>query len=480
MRARLAFRMLATASAILLGGSPAVAQSGARVTGTVSDSITGAPLADAVVQLVARTDRNRSATTRTDSAGRFAFDSVEPGPYVAGFLHPRLDSLYIAAPVREIDVPRTGAVQLRLFVPSRRALVSAHCGPTAATDSSGVFLGRVRPARDGAQGTKASIAIRWVELTVGNGIRRQLPIVEAETDSRGAFAVCGLPAETRLLVQAWSPRDTSGLIELEIPASGLLLRDLHVGAYQSVVIASPAGPDSATGIVDSIMVLRGTGRLRGTVRGENAMPVAGATVRVRGSESAATTDPSGSFTLGALPTGTHSLEATAIGFQPARVSVDITDGDASPADVVLRPVGPVLDTVRVFGTRDRIAPWRSEFDGRRKLGLGRFLDEAAIEKRDPMTVADLLSSMPGVTIRTGLYSSRSMVMLRSISAGGYCVPTFYIDGIPMDVAEGGIDALVSARQVRAVELYRSKVLTPSAFAARSGCGTIVIWTGMRG
>jgi hypothetical protein len=71
-----------------------------------------------------------------------------------------------------------------------------------------------------------------------------------------------------------------------------------------------------------------------------------------------------------------------------------------------------------------------------------------------------------------------MVMLRS-TTGGYCAPTFYIDGIRTDLVGSGIDALVSARQVRAVELYRSKNLTPSAFAASSNCGLIVIWTGMR-
>jgi hypothetical protein len=202
-------------------------------------------------------------------------------------------------------------------------------------------------------------------------------------------------------------------------------------------------------------------------------------VRVRGSDGSAITDPAGSFSLGSMPTGTHALEAAAIGFQPLRVAVDITDGDfeSPPANLVLHPAGPVLDTMRVFGKRDLGAPWQAQFDMRRKLGLGRFLDEAAIEKRDPMTVTDLMSSIPGLTIRSGNYSSRSTVMMRS-AKGGYCIPAYVIDGIPTNVGDASIDWFVSARQVRGVELYRSENLTPSEFP-RSRCGTIVIWTGMR-
>ena len=501
MRARLASLMLAAASTIAFGStawsqSPSndaardaataanrvrdhVTRNDARVNGTVFDSITGAPLPNAVVQLVGRTDRNRSVTTRSDAQGRFVFDSVAPGAYVAGFLHPRLDSLHLAAPLREVNVPASGAIGLRLFVPSRRSLVAAHCGPTAARDTgAALFLGRVRPASNDVTPVKSTVSIKWVELTIDRGIRRQLPTVEAQTDASGGFAICGLPSDTRLLVQAWSARDTSGLVELDMPADGLLLRDLHVGTFQTATVASAAGPDSvAAGTVDSVIVLRGNGRLRGTIRTEKAMPVAGATVRVRGGESVATTDATGSFMLSALPTGTHSVEATAIGFQPTRAPVDIIEADAPPADLVMRPVGKVLDTMRVFASRDLPTPWRARFEERRKMGLGRYLDEAAIEKRDPMTVTDLLSSMPGVTIRSNSLSSRSTIMVRA--TGGYCYPAYFIDGVPVEVGRSSIDNFLSAREVRAVELYRSRILTPAEFAFRESCGTIVIWTGMR-
>ena len=501
MRARLAALILAAASPIAFSStaksqSPSdhgvrdevtapnrvpghVTRNDARVNGTVFDSITGAPLPGAVVQLVGRSDRNRSVTTRSDADGRFVFDSVAPGAYVAGFLHPRLDSLHLAAPLRDVTVPASGAIGLRLFVPSRRALVAAHCGPTAARDmGAALFLGRVRPASNDATPVKSTVSIKWVELTIDRGIRRQLPTVEAQTDASGGFAICGLPADTRLLVQAWSARDTSGLVELDMPADGLLLRDLHVGAFQSAMVVPMAGPDStAGGAADSVLVLRGSGRLRGTIRTEKAMPVAGATVRVRGSESVATTDATGGFTLSSLPTGTHALEATAIGFQPARMAVDIIEADAPPADLVMRPVGKMLDTMRVFASRDLPTPWRARFEERRKTGLGRYLDEAAIEKRDPMTVTDLLSIMPGVSIRSNSLSSRSTLMVRA--TGGYCYPAYFIDGVPVEVGDSSIDNFLSAREVRAVELYRSRILTPSEFAFRAACGTIVIWTGMR-
>ncbi len=50
-----------------------------------------------------------------------------------------------------------------------------------------------------------------------------------------------------------------------------------------------------------------------------------------------------------LPGGTHTLEARAVGFMPARTPVDIVQGTPGATEVELTNFGITLDTVRVFG-----------------------------------------------------------------------------------------------------------------------------------
>lgn len=80
-------------------------QQRATVDGVVADSIRGLPLQDAVVQLLSRDEPSnvvRSAVS--DANGRFVLVDVPKGRYTLGFVHPILDSLGIAPPVREITV----------------------------------------------------------------------------------------------------------------------------------------------------------------------------------------------------------------------------------------------------------------------------------------------------------------------------------------------------------------------------------------
>ena len=73
---------------------PSRARPVARLSGVVHDSIAGAPLPGAFVQLVAVDSvDNFGRTERSDSLGRFAFTQLRAGRYVLGFFHPMLDSL---------------------------------------------------------------------------------------------------------------------------------------------------------------------------------------------------------------------------------------------------------------------------------------------------------------------------------------------------------------------------------------------------
>jgi hypothetical protein len=99
------------------------------VKGVVIDSIGGGQLAAAIVQLADAKNTTRFGTTTvTDSLGRFIFERVPSGRYTLGFFHPLLDSLGVAAPLREVSIDDGGSVRADLAVPSPARIRAAICG----------------------------------------------------------------------------------------------------------------------------------------------------------------------------------------------------------------------------------------------------------------------------------------------------------------------------------------------------------------
>jgi hypothetical protein len=288
-----------------------------------------------------------------------------------------------------------------------------------------------------------------------------------------------VPVATRTLVQGVSADGASGLVELEAPATRLLLRDLRTAPVDRVnTAASTPQPiaDSAEAVIDSITQLRGVGRLRGVIRTADGEPIARARLQVRESVAGVVSNADGSFELRGLPVGTHAIEALAVGYTPLRQAVDITEADTARLLLTMAPVDLTLDAVTVLG--ERTAPyWKREFDERRRQGLGRFVDEAAIVRRNPMMVSDLLAGLPGITIRAGRFVSQQQLLMHH--SGGLCTPDVYLDGMLVDIAGLGVDAFVPASRLMGVEIYRSNVLRPLEFPRLRGCGLIVLWTGDR-
>jgi len=456
-----------------------------RLRGVAFDSVAMRPLRGALVQLVAVEDPSRIRSATSDERGAYAIDSVRMGSYLLGFFHPRLDTLGIESPLLRVDVRTDGELRVPIAIPSGATLLVRLCPPEVARESLGMFMGFVRSSRGEPLSGPARIRAQWTEVSLGpRGIVRRSPARYATTAASGQFVICGIPTDGTFTARAFVGTDSSGFIDLEAPRSGVLVRDVYVGAASKVVIpidtdSSARNAQGATATATATAtVLRGNGKLRGVVRSTTGQPIQGARLQLWGSGVEATTNSSGQFSMQSLPSGTYTLESRALGFMPRKTPVDVLDGTEGSTELALEVFVPTVDTMRIRANRNPAQDDLAEFEKRRKSGFGYFIDEEALGRRNPMYVADILRMTPGMTIMPGQMGG-DQVRMRGASGAGSCVPLVFLNGMRAPVDDGNLDQIVNPQDVRAVEVYTRTSSVPIQFQSQNGCGSIVIWTGAR-
>ena len=452
----------------------------AKVRGVVFDSVAMRPLPSAVVQIVSVDDPSRIRAATTDADGTFLVDSLPLGAYVLGFLHDRLDVLGIESAVHRVEIHTSDDVETRLVIPSAATLITHRCGNAPLGQAPSMFIGVVRPTRTITLSVRARVRAQWTEVFAGRqGLERRSPVRFTEAAENGFFAFCGVPTDVPILTRAFAGTDSSGVVELVAPANGLLVRDLYIGAAARVTSPFPFEVNRTIPKTSSAQVtwVRGNGQLRGFVRTDDGKPIGGARVNVWDNGIDATTNVDGQFTLKDLPIGTYTLETRALGFQPRRRAVDVSEGAEGFVDVVMDAVAPTLDVVKVKAGANNGAVPLAEFERRRKSGFGHFLDETQIEQRAAMHTADLFRSTPGMTILPGA-ATGDKVLMNAAGGGGVCVPAVFLNGVTI-TTDGNLDAFINPKEVRAIEIYSRVASVPLQFQSRNGCGSIVLWTGAR-
>ena len=433
--------------------------------GTVFDSLSGRPLVGAIVQVADTARAARSGVT--DSTGSYRIEGVFPGPHIGGFFHPALDSLGLPlAPIR-IDVGADTEQRVDFAIPSARTIIASVCPASAIGDSLGLLLGHLFDVETASE-RQGTVTVLWMEIVISNGgihqERRQYP---AKTGTSGAFAFCGLPTGADLVLSAESGDAQSGVVEIRVPPSRLLVRDLWLSHADSViaVYADSTAPDSARQLLATLR--RGPSRVSGSVRTDKGKVVANADVSVPGTGLSSRTTSSGAFSIAGLPSGTQTVEVRALGFEPKRVTVDLLRDRVASVDIVLdRPVH-TLDAVTIFG---KAGPGIAAFDRRRRGGWGRFLTPNDIQQRNASRVTDLFRMMPGVRV-VPTSGFGNTILIRN------CRPTVYLNGMRMpDDAASDIDMLASPNEMTAVEVYTAAG-RPAEFWGNA-CGSVVLWAGM--
>ena len=137
----------------------------------------------------------------------------------------------------------------------------------------------------------------------------------------------------------------------------------------------------------------------GTVSDQDGNVLAGANVTVEGTDTGASSNVDGSFTISGLSDGTYTVTASFIGFNDASAVVTISGGQSASADLALEKSNLLLDQVVVS------ASLKPELVVDSPASVEIFSGEQ-LEARGGATVVDVLANKAGVeTMKMGVESS---------------------------------------------------------------------------
>ena len=446
-------------AAIVVAWSTIARAQGARLRGLVYDSVAALPLANAHVEVVNVDDRSRILfSTTSDSLGRFVLDSVAHGRYIAGFIHPMLDSLGLAIAQRPLTISNDGEMHFDLAVPSPERIEGALCGPAQEKSTNGAVIGYVLNSHSLAAADQSTVLAQWVEIIFRKGgVGHEVLSRRATTDVNGWFVVCGVPTESSVILRAVSGSDTSGGIEVDVPKSRIARRNLYVD--------HPPPTDNVA------VQTRHGAILTGWVRTEDGVPIPGARVRVYNSDVVAVTNSEGAFQLAGISGGTQTLNTRAIGFVPDERAVELTDRHI-PVVIGLLTIRRFLDTVHVRAAKPTLMS-AVGFEERKRTGAGQFFTAYDIERFHPRDITDVLRHAPGISLST---DNQDNVKIRMRGEIENCTPAIFLDGKELINWElSDVNSLVDPVTVGAMEVYTA-ALSPVEFRTKQGCGTIVLWT----
>ncbi|MCA0377749.1 MAG: carboxypeptidase regulatory-like domain-containing protein [Gemmatimonadetes bacterium] len=457
-----------------------------RLVGEVRDSTSNQLVPGARLRLT-----GTRATAVADASGRFAFDDVLPGEYTLAVRTPSLDS--IRAERGQPVLVREGAPTVVVRVPTARQMAQTLCGANFANGSAsrGALFGSLLAVGDTIGPEGVSVVADWVERSTTSAsalLQGQGKRLETRTDATGSYRLCGVPTETALTVRAFPREGRSAPVQTRL-------------APDQRFATVPLQYDRARAAVASF-----SGRV---LADSTRQPVEGAEVSVAGAATPARTNAQGEFRIADIPAGAQEVTVRRVGFAAYTGQVTFAANDEEQREVVLRPL-TLLDSVVTTARPNDIR--MSEFEDHRRLGLGWFLDRAAIERQEYMTLRQAVALAPALFQVNGRYAVSSrynnprrakeecseygQARLRAAGMRGVfyfpditerrqgvlcsCYAKVYMDGRlenrgtprpPFDLRQ------VTLTSLEAVEWYNSPADTPGQYSGLdSPCGVLVLHT----
>lgn len=225
-----------------------------------------------------------------------------------------------------------------------------------------------------------------------------------------------------------------------------------------------------------------SGSLSGTVvstQGEK--PIANAEIIFGNLNRTVRADSAGRFLVPNIPDGVQEVLVRHVGYEPFSARMTFRGAEKVSADFVLNSV-TTLATVDVKESiKARYAMRLADFEIRRKMGFGKFIDADYFEKNDMMTWTAILTQKFGTLRVRDMVGNDVPVTIRD---GRPCPVQILLNGMTLYNGEAILFDIRSL-QVSAVigmEFY-TPLFTPVEFMTRprgssggTGCGTLLIWT----
>jgi TonB-linked SusC/RagA family outer membrane protein len=175
-----------------------------------------------------------------------------------------------------------------------------------------------------------------------------------------------------------------------------------------------------------------TGTITGRVADSASQrPLAGATIRIEGTQRGAITGDDGGFTVGGVPAGTHQVRATRIGYAPMTREVTVAAGGSASVDFSLPARAAVLQEVVTTG-----------YGTQRREAISGSVSTVDAEAANVGVIANLNQMLGGrvagvTTVQSsGEPGGAAQIRIRggtSISASNE--PLYVIDGVPLQNEE---------------------------------------------
>lgn len=328
----------------------------ARLAGTVTDSTTGLPLANARVA-IGGTDFSAG----TDSTGAFELAAPVSGAYDVTLVHPWLDSIAYRPPALPVSLVRGVQRQLSFAVPHADSVRRRLCPDDE--HEAWMVHGTVRRHAPAGPVPAATVTARWQTVArAGDRLHVRNVRAEATTDAAGRFVLCNVAADRPVTIQAHHGELVSRVADLVLPRSVdgdlLLAWDRAPGGlYEESYLPVTRGwflHLELTRRADEAPAPAARGSLRGVVSdGVSGRRLADVEVLVNGSVVGATR-PDGTFEFlrVAWTSGANRLAFRRPGYQPLVHDLWLEDaGAAVELGAVLQPESPELAGIVVEGER---------------------------------------------------------------------------------------------------------------------------------
>jgi hypothetical protein len=435
--------------------------------GTVSDSLSGVPVAGAHVTLV-----GTELTGTTNDIGEFAIAGVLPGEYDVDVRSPKLSKIGAVSRSSVTFLESGGRVAVRIV--SLDQVLASLCPRTQFRRSGiaqGLVLGNLLGTADDPRVGNVQVTVVWQETVtrgepVGGSVERRTRYIEARTDSLGAFRLCGAPVETDLELRAVGDQVSSIPVLVRIPA------DLSVARVNPILDATA----TRTAVFTGVVMVDSTTRILPDA--EIVFPDLGLATR---------TNAQGEFRIADVPPGSHKVVARSLGYLPLEADLTFAPNQIDERTLYLRRV-TVLDSVVTTSNRQ----WLQSFDDNRRVGLGRFLTREELDKIEGRTMASVMGQFSGVAVKRAsggankawVASSRregmNMVFPDEPYAKAACYAHVWVDGVQRYFGRDGEPlfnlADLAPTQIEAIEYYAGPSQTPGQYSGlNSNCGVVVIW-----